>query len=148
MTGVPFHSRALGLGSLGCQDIWGRRAPLGFLHGELCTHTWAPAIAQSSGGFQKTKPIHLQGVLALLCLKINMQSFYDVNYSPIGNERRAFNFFRMGHFIAGGSLGLWVHAKNNVMSSCDLRQRQPVPTMNISTSVIQGSAKLWWKELN
>lgn len=55
----------------------------------------------SCGGFQKTKPIHLQGALTLICLKINMQQFYDVNYSPIGNELRVSNFFRIDCFIAG-----------------------------------------------
>lgn len=90
----------------------------------LHTHLQLP---RSRGCFQRTKPIHLQGALTLFCLKINMQSFYDVNYSPRGNELRVSSFFRMGHFIAGGCLGLRVHAKNNVVSSSNLRWGAPGP---------------------
>ena len=58
---------------------------------------------------------------------------YDVNYSSIGNELRVSNSFRMGHFIAEGSLGLWVLAKNHVSSS-DRRQRELGLKANFSAS--------------
>lgn len=92
-------------------------------------HTHTPELLQllrSCGGFQRTKPIYLRGVLTLFCLKINMQSFYDLNYSPIGNELRVSSFFRVDHFIAGGASG--------PMSSCRKLCRQQLWSEVESTS--------------
>lgn len=45
----------------------------------------------------------------------------------------------MDHFIAGGSMGLWVYAKNNVVSSSDQRQGEPAPAVKLSISSCEGT---------
>ena len=107
---------------------WGRWAPLGFLQGKLHTHTHTHTHTHVNchchvlGQFPENKTKLPPGSPHPVLFENKHVIVYDVSYSSIGNELRVSNSFRMGHFIAEGSLGLWVLAKNHVSSS-DRRQR-------------------------
>lgn len=114
---------------------WGRRAPLGFLQDKLHTHTHTHVNCHCHvlGQLPENKTKSPPGSPHPVLFENKHVIVYDVNYSSIGNELRVSNSFRMGHFIAEGSLGLWVLAKNHVSSS-DRRQRELGLKANFSAS--------------
>ena len=87
---------------------WGRRAPLGFLQDKLHTHTHTHVNCHCHvlGQLPENKTKSPPGSPHPVLFENKHVIVYDVNYSSIGNELRVSNSFRMGHFIAEGSLGL------------------------------------------
>ena len=103
-------SRGMDFGSLGCQGL-GKMGPTWLSarqtpHTHTHTHTHVNCHCHVLGQFPENKTKSPPGSPHPVLFENKHVIVYDVSYSSIGNELRVSNSFRMGHFIAEGSLGL------------------------------------------
>lgn len=99
-----FHTWGLDFWSLECQEL-GKVGPTWFpkrqtLHTLVSSHH-----CHVLEPFPENKTHSPPGSRHPVLFENKHAIVYDVNYSPIGNELRVSNSFRMGHFITGR--GVW-----------------------------------------